>query len=243
MQEQIYKLSLDQLDDATLFKEIVKNIKVNYYWSDEWNDALYIKLAQLGFISTSYDTLEGLVLLPEIQFEYGVLDFDKLHISSKVRKLIAKDEFTLSFNNNFDAVLHNIQKQHQRYNWLKGDYLTLMKNMHRNHNSYDNFRLHSIELVSRVTKELIAGEIGYVIGTTYTSLSGFSSREKRYNNCGKLQLVLLAQQLQKEGFAFWNMGHPHMEYKKRLGTTVLSRETFLKRWGDAANKNLKDLYE
>ena len=78
--------------------------------------------------------------------------------------------------------------------------------------------------------------VGYIIKKTYTSLSGFSSREKEYANYGTLQLVLLAQYLQRQGFEFWNLGHPHMPYKKRLGCKVYSREEFLKRWQSAIER-------
>jgi len=61
---------------------------------------------------------------------------------------------------------------------------------------------------------------------------GFSSRVKKHNNYGTLQLVLLAQYLQKKGFSFWNLGHPHMPYKKKLGAKVYTRSSFLKRWQD-----------
>jgi Leu/Phe-tRNA-protein transferase len=215
---------------------------VNYYWSNEWDETLYIKLAQLGFISTSYDTLEGLVLLPELQFEYGMLDFDNLHIASKVQKLIIQDNFQLSFDTHFNEVLQKIQHHHQKYNWMKDEYGELMKKLHSNQNSYENFKLHSIELISKQNNELVAGEIGYSIGETYTSLSGFSSREKRYNNCGKLQLVLLAKHLQKQGYAFWNLGHPHMRYKKQLGVNILTRAAFLQRWQSATVNQVQKLF-
>jgi len=61
-------------------------------------------------------------------------------------------------------------------------------------------------------------------------LSGFCSKEKRYSGFGTLQLVLLAKHLEKKDFAFWNLGHPFMEYKKHLGATVLEREEFLALW-------------
>ena len=73
-------------------------------------------------------------------------------------------------------------------------------------------------------------EVGYIIAKTYTSLSGFSSKDKKYNNYGTLQLVELSKYLEKNNFAFWNLGHPHMEYKKNLGAKVYSRKEFLKRW-------------
>jgi len=244
LQEEIYQLSLELLQSPSYFQELVNNEKVNYYWSHEWSEELYIRLAQLGFISTSYDTLEGLVLLPELQFEYALLDFENLHIDSKVRKLLKEENYHLSFDTHFETVLQKLQEHHNKYNWLKDEYRELMKKLYRNRDKYENFTLHSVALISKQNNEVVAGEIGYVIGETYTSLSGFSSREKRYNNCGKLQLVLLAQHLQKRDFAFWNLGHPHMEYKKRLGSQILERKEFLQRWqGAALIQQLKDLYE
>ena len=86
--------------------------------------------------------------------------------------------------------------------------------------------------------ELVAGEVGYTIGRTYTSLSGFSSRKKEHANTGTLQLVLLAGYLQAEGFLFWNLGHPSMEYKTRLGAEILPRRQFLNRWEEARDETL-----
>jgi Leu/Phe-tRNA-protein transferase len=162
-----------------------------------------------------------------------------LHISKKVKTLLKKDQYHLSFDTNFEKVLDNIAQHHQKYNWLKGPYLTLMQKLHKTKHS--NFKLYSVELYSNIDDNLIAGEIGYVIGNTYTSLTGFSSKEKRYNNCGKLQLVLLAKVLQKKGISFWNLGHPHMEYKKKLGSLIYSRKEFLKRWRDATKRPMNPL--
>ena len=53
---------------------------------------------------------------------------------------------------------------------------------------------------------LVAGEIGYSFGTTYTSLTGFY--DKTISNAGKLQLILLGKWLQRSGYSFWNFGHP-----------------------------------
>jgi len=52
LQEEIYQLTLDTLQNQSYFQKLVNNTKVNYYWSNEWDEALYIKLAQLGFINS-----------------------------------------------------------------------------------------------------------------------------------------------------------------------------------------------
>ena len=164
----------------------------------------YIELAKAGFISTTYDTKDGLILLPELQYDYAILDFENLHISKKVKKLINKNNYKFCINSRLDNVLEKLSSQH-KYNWLKGEYAQLLKNLHVNHDKKNNFKVISIELVCQKSDELIAGEVGYIIGKTYTSLSGFSSREKKYANYGTLQLVLLAKHLQKNDFEFWNL--------------------------------------
>jgi Leu/Phe-tRNA-protein transferase len=92
----------------------------------------------------------------------------------------------------------------------------------------DNFQVISVAI--RENDTLIAGELGYIIGRTYTSLSGFSSSEKEYNNYGTAQLILLAQYLEESGFVFWNLGQVYMTYKLDLGAKIYERASFLKRW-------------
>ncbi len=204
----------------------------SYYWSDDWSEEFYVELAKAGFISTSHETKDGLILLPELQHDYAVLHFEDLHISTKVKKLIAKDSYRFCMNSRFNEVLQGFSSQHQ-YNWLKEDYVELLKNLH-SHNRED-FKVISVEIISKESDELIAGEVGYIIGKTYTSLSGFSSKEKKYANYGTLQLVLLSQYLEKNSFKFWNLGHPHMTYKQKLGCKIYERAEFLKLWNEALN--------
>lgn len=217
------------LRDETYFKKnISHNLTNNYYWTDDWSKEFYIELAKKGFISTSYDTNGGLVLLPELQYEYAILDFKDLHISKKVKNLLNKNAYIFSKNSNFLEVLNAISNSHKD-NWLKDEYKELLLELYKSNDAKNDFEICSFELRSKETMELIAGEVGYIIGKIYTSLSGFTSRNKKYNNYGTLQLVLLSQYLEKNAFNFWNLGHPHMEYKIKLGAKVYSREEFLKR--------------
>lgn len=209
-------------------------MELNYYWSDDFRPEFYQKLAYAGFITTSMpDRDNDLVLLPEIQFEYAVLDFENLHISKKVKKLLKTNHYELRYNTCFPTILDKIEAYHQP-SWLIEEYKTLMLQMHDT--SLKNFELISAELFDTRTQTLVAGEVGYIIGKTYTSLTGFTSKDKDYNNWGKLQLILLAQDLQKQDYSFWNLGHASLQYKIDLGAHILNREDFLKRWRVAVDK-------
>jgi Leu/Phe-tRNA-protein transferase len=240
-QPQIYYIESQKLQDKLFFESICSDMTNSYYWSDDWSEEFYITLAQKGFISTTYDTKDGLVLLPELEFDYAILDFENLHISKKVKKLLTKDDYKFSIDTRFDEVLESFDRFH-KYNWLKGKYVELLKRLHKN--EYENFKIISVEICSD-SGELICGEVGYIVGQIYTSLSGFSSNEKRYDNYGTLQLVLLSKYLQDNGFAFWNLGHPHMPYKQKLGAKTHTRGEFLARWSEICTLpmiNPSDIY-
>ena len=228
---QIYYITQSDIEDQNiLFNFVYENMDVNYYYSDNFDLDFYIKLARAGFISVSHTEDDTQFLLPEMQFEYAVLDFENLHISKKVQKLLKNAHlFTFSINENLEGVLEGIRKYHKG-NWVEKEYLEMLKMLKNYKTENLNFQLISCELKCTETDRLIAGEIGYKIGSTYTSLSGFTTNEKRYNNYGKLQITLLAQYLESNNYSFWNMGHPYMQYKKDLGAKILTRKQFLQRW-------------
>ena len=87
----IQHLSYDDLTDhKTLHKFIYPDMFKNYYWSDDFSAKYYIAKAKAGFIAVTDYYEEEELLLPEIQFSYALLDFDNLHISTKVKKLLEK---------------------------------------------------------------------------------------------------------------------------------------------------------
>ena len=221
----IHHLSYDDLTDhQVLYEFIYPDMYKNYYWSDDFSAEYYIAKAKAGFIAVTDYYEEEELLLPEIQFNYALLDFNDLHISTKVQKLLQKKDLQLEVSQNLDEVAEGIHKLHKN-NWLTPKYLNTLKATQ----SIDkNFKV--ISALIREEGKAIAGEIGYMIGKTYTSLSGFSRREKEYHNYGTAQLVLLAQYLQAHGFSFWNLGQCYMPYKLMLGAKIFEREIFLKRW-------------
>ena len=220
-QDFLYLLSKEQLNKKFISENIYPNKKLNYYLCNDLSLETYIKLCKFGFISTSIILDNNFYLLPEIQFEYAILDFNNLHISKKVKTLIK--------NSNFQSVLNEIKKYHKD-SWIEENYEKLLINLNNLKNNNSNFKLVSIELYDKNNEKLVSGEIGYMISKTYTSLTGFSSKSKVYNNWGKLQMVLLALYLEENRFDFWNLGHPYMQYKFDLGAKLYSRDEFLKRW-------------
>jgi len=236
------ELSIDYIsyEDVTtpsiLETLIYLNMSSNYYWSDDFSARNYIALAKAGFISVTEHYQGNELLIPEIQFKYGLLDFKDLHISKKVQKLLKQKNFLLEINSDLEKVAKAIATLHKN-SWLTSKYLITLKNTEKLDN---NFKVHAVTL--KENGETVAGEIGYVIGKTYTSLSGFSKREKCYRDYGTAQLVLLAQHLEKSGFDFWNLGHPYMEYKLALGAKVYDRKEFLERWkrSTRVNKNIRE---
>ncbi len=203
-------------------------MELDYYCSDDFSPEFYIKLAQAGFISTTMIYKKVPLLLPEIQCEYAILDFKDLHISKKVKKLLAQKNYDLLINRNLEKVLDNIEKYHKE-SWIIEEYRQMLIKL-KDYDKDENFELLSVELFDKEADKLIAGEIGYKIGKTYTSLTGFFKRNKKYDNWGKLQLVLLAQYLQKNNYDFWNLGHACLKYKIDLGAKVYKRSDFLNRW-------------
>jgi len=81
---------------------------------------------------------------------------------------------------------------------------------------------------------LVAGELGYTIGGTFTSLTGFCQRKKEKISIGKIQILCMARILEIAGFDFLNLGQPsqkgQMVYKADLGGVEVPRAVFLDRW-------------
>jgi Leu/Phe-tRNA-protein transferase len=234
----IQLITLDDLDPDLLKFRICPNLNQTYYWSPTWDPELYVALARAGFISISLDHPEmGPVLLAELQARYAVLDWEDLHVSRQLAKLLrssrlAEEEVELRVVDEPGRVIERLVEQHRKRTWLAKPYVEML---HRLPTGGDSaFALQGVELWSRKRGLLIAGELGYSIGRTYTSLSGFHTRdasgERTWAGFGTLQMWMLAGWLQERGYAFWNLGHTGQDYKRELGARELGRGVFLGRW-------------
>jgi len=228
----IHRITESELAPTFFEAYVYSDLEHDYYWDDGWEPALYVELARAGFIAVAQHAPGiGPVLLPQLQRSYAVLDWADLHVSRKVRRLIASSrlaegEPALRLAEDPAEVVAAVRATHDRA-WLIDAYVELLGRLPQDGDPH--FALHAVEL--RFDGRLVAGELGYTIGATYTSLTGFCSPEEpTLRHFGTLQLVWLAGLLRESGYAFWNLGHPHQDYKRSLGARVLARRHFLARW-------------
>ncbi len=241
MSTPICRISLAELENGILETHLYPDLRRTFYWSDDWDPDLYVALARAGFIAIAHHHPDaGCILLPELQRSYAVLDWEDLHVSRHVRKLLGserleREDIELSIGAPRPQLVDALVAHHGHRCWLHEPYRRLLGRLPTG--PRDDFAIHGIELRSRARNELVAGELGYTIGRSYTSLTGFCRREDpRWRHFGTLQLVLLAGRLRECGFDFWNLGHPHLAYKRALGAHVLPRSAFLRRWQDATSR-------
>jgi Leu/Phe-tRNA-protein transferase len=190
-----------------------------------------------GFIATAFNRGDRSFLLPLLQADYAVLDWENLHKSRSLARLFRSGRLgslgaELVVNDNIEPVLAELKEQWKERSWLKPEYLALMRALARD--VRDEFRLEAIELRVKDENRPVAGELGYSMGLAYTSLSGFHRRDKKeWNDLGKVQLHLLADRLRDRGYSFWNLGYLPMRYKLDLGARPVGRVDFLQRWNAA----------
>jgi hypothetical protein len=84
-------------------------------------------------------------------------------------------------------------------------------------------RLYTIEVWNEETGALAGGELGYTVGSIYTSLTGFTKED----SAGSVQLVALGRLLVEQGFHLWDLGMD-MEYKRGIGARLMPRDTFVR---------------
>mmetsp|Transcript_25008 Transcript_25008/g.64541 ORF Transcript_25008/g.64541 Transcript_25008/m.64541 type:complete len:353 (+) Transcript_25008:75-1133(+) len=246
-------------DLRTSLGAIWRNLRQAYYVTPCWHAEFYVGLAYSGFISVSQAVParsggESIpLLIPEIQRSYGVLHYANLHIERNVAKRAA--HYELRFDTAFDDVLAALCEYHENC-WLLPEYCSLLRTLHKRGRmpvpsgaSGAQFEVHSVELYDTRDGTLVAGEVGYAIGSLFTSLTGFT--RAGHPSAGKVQLAGLACVLEHSGSALWNLGHPPREandrlpasmlYKREIGVTVMPRRAFLRQWIAARDAPLLEL--
>jgi len=235
---EVVEPSADALLPRYLFP-LVRHYHDDFYVSRSFEPRLIVQLMAEGFLPIATSGY----LLPKLHVERCVLQLNpqsNLHISKSTRK--KSKRFLLSLNECFDEVVAGCHRQHG-INWLYPPIVAAFRAIHertKDGNSgvvnaiimSDNpspgphdvtpVRLYSVEVWNAETGVLAGGELGYSVGSIYSSLTGFSNEDA----AGSVQLVALGKLLTRCGFEYWDLGM-NLEYKRRLGAGLMRRVEFV----------------
>ena len=183
------------------------------------------RLMEAGFLvmSMEYKISSGgsiFILLPKLHLERSVLFFRDLHIKRSILPFIPKYE--LHVNTDFNLILNKCIEVHG-VDWLTPPIVKILKRMNKT-----NIAGRKIMAVKPFSfslyrdGELKAGEFGIAAGRVYTSYSGYYEE----SNAGTVQIILMVQWLEKNGFSFFDFGMP-LDYKSDLGARNIDPRSFV----------------
>lgn len=141
-----------------------------------------------------------------------------LKISKSMKQIIRKNEYKITFNQNFKAVISNcktIKRDGQGGTWITDEMQDAYLKLH------EKGIAKSVEVW--LENELVGGLYGIDLGTVFCGESMFS----KISNTSKLAFIYLVQKLEKENYKLIDcqVYNPHLE---SLGADEISREEFLK---------------
>lgn len=213
-------------------RPFVKPSHGDFCYTPMFHPTLIAQLMMEGFLPIASSDL----LLPKLHVQRCVIQplSNALHISKSVRK--KSQRYCLTVNQTFDEVVSACRRQHGDHCWL---YPPLVNAFHTIQEKTTGqgvgfptstiqgqtvyVRLYSIEVWNVETGALAAGELGYSVGSMYTSLTGFAAED----SAGSIQLAALGKLLAAHGFTVWDLGM-EMDYKTALGSHIVPRDEFVR---------------
>ncbi|KAG1692648.1 hypothetical protein DVH05_025126 [Phytophthora capsici] len=200
----------------------------DFYVSRHFDPLLLSHLMYEGFLPIASEFQDKCFLLPKLHRQRCLLLIkpeQPQHVPKVVRKRAKKYKFVL--NRDFDGVVEGCHEKHGipwLYPPIVEGFKTLFQAGDDGVELYpgSKVRFLTVELYDEATDKLVAGELGYTVGSVYTSLTGFS----RANGAGTVQLHALSKFLYLAGFKLWDLGMS-MDYKMSLGAKDFERDDFL----------------
>ncbi|RLN74591.1 hypothetical protein BBJ28_00023994 [Nothophytophthora sp. Chile5] len=208
-------------------RQFVFHSQDDFYVSRFFDPLLLSHLMFEGFLPIASEFQGRCFLLPKLHRQRCVLQVQAApqHVPKSVRK--RGNKYTLVLNRDFDGVVQGCHEKHG-IPWL---YPPIVAGFRVLFEAGDDgvelfpgrkVRFFTVELYDKATDTLAAGELGYTIGSVYTSLTGFS----RASGAGTVQLHALSKLLYLSGMKLWDLGMS-MAYKMSLGAKDLERDDFL----------------
>lgn len=141
----------------------------------------------------------------------GVLPLDKVHVSRKLRRFMARSDWTLSLNRDFAGVVGGCAAREET--WINEQIFEAYTDLH------EMGFAHALEVWEDAT--LIGGIYGVAIGAAFFGESMFSRRP----NASKVALVALCRHLQRCGYTLFDTQFvtPHLD---TMGAVEISRDRY-----------------
>lgn len=146
-----------------------------------------------------------------------VLFPEKLHVSRSMKRVLNRDEFQVTYNQDFEGVISNCKKVPRR--GQKGTWITeAMKEAY-----IDLFHLGHAKSIEVWKKgELVGGMYGVDMGGVFCGESMFS----KVSNASKVGLITFMKKFQTEGGRLLDC-QVYSEHMARMGAEEISRKDFL----------------
>ncbi len=147
-----------------------------------------------------------------------VLFPNEVIISKSMRKVIKKQEFTVTFNQDFKSVIRNcktIPRKEELGTWITDEMEQAYIDLHKKGIAK------SVEVWKE--KELVGGLYGVDLGTVFCGESMFS----KVSNASKTAFIYLAQKLEKENYKIVDC-QVYNDHLASLGAREILREEFLR---------------
>lgn len=146
-----------------------------------------------------------------------VLFFDELKVSKSMRLLLQKNPFTITFNQDFDQVIHHcrhIVRKGETETWITPEMVEAYRELHRLGHA------RSVEVWQ--DGELVGGLYGIDLGTIFCGESMFSL----VPNASKAAFIFLARKLEADGYRLLDaqLHNPHLA---SLGCREIPRTQFM----------------
>lgn len=184
-------------------------------FSVNFDESVIRKALEKGFYPMGFQMDDIDFLSIRSHFLKCIITFDRFRVPKNTKKIIEKDfsDCILTFNKAYDQVIEALLSAHPE-NWLSPELLKVFKKIHENPDSAVS--IDSVEIWRG--DQLIAGELGFITGSAYASLTGFH----KDNNSGTVQMSVLGMFLKENGFSYWDLGMS-IPYKYRYGTSEFNK--------------------
>lgn len=148
----------------------------------------------------------------------AILELDRFHVSRRLHRRLRSDEFQVSFNTNFAAVVAGCAepRDSEPFTWITPDLTAAYQRLH------ELGHAHSVEVWQQ--GQLVGGVYGVAMGGFFSGESMFHRRR----DASKVGLACLVQRLRQRRFTLFDV-QQSSRHLSSLGATEIPRREFLLR--------------